>query len=164
MRLYLILILSLKNVYVKITQENSWLSQISNEIQAWTQIFEHKNNDRLWKMRGEMDNKLEAILRETKTNKNASTVTNPRSDVNEIQDPQPSWSKIDKSIGARASNNENSDSENDDYPPWISKKKLKISCETIFPKWIRRRCNNTFKCRIRWRGLSHGDRSQPTTP
>ena len=50
-------------------------SQISNEIQTWTQILEQKNNDRIEKMREEMDNKFEAILREKKTNENASTVT-----------------------------------------------------------------------------------------
>ena len=60
-----------------------------------------------------MDNKFEAILREIKTNKNASTVTNPRSEVNEIQDSRPSGSKT-QSIGVHASNNENSDSEIDD--------------------------------------------------
>ena len=55
-------------------------SQVSNEIQVWTQIMEQKSNDRIEKMREEMDNKLEAILREIKTNKTSSTVTNPRSD------------------------------------------------------------------------------------
>ena len=53
-----------------------------------------------------MHNKFEAILREIRTIKNASTVTNPRSEVNEIQDPQLSGSKT-KCIGVRASNNEN---------------------------------------------------------
>ena len=43
-------------------------SQVSNEIQAWTEIFEQKNNDRITKMRGEMENKLDAILMEIKTN------------------------------------------------------------------------------------------------
>ena len=57
-------------------------SQISNEIQVWTQLMEQKSNDRIEKMREEMDNKLEAILREIKTNKSSSTVTNPRSDTN----------------------------------------------------------------------------------
>ena len=64
-------------------------SQISNEIQAWTDIFEQKNNDRIEKMKEEMDNKFEAILSEIKTNKNASTVTNPRLETNEMQDLQP---------------------------------------------------------------------------
>ena len=38
-------------------------SQVSNEIQVWTQIMEQKSNDRIEKMREEMDNKLEAILK-----------------------------------------------------------------------------------------------------
>ena len=105
-------------------QENQLIepSQISNEIQAWPEIFEQKNNDRIEKMREEMDNKFEAILREIKTNKIASTVTNPRSEVNEIQDSQPSGSKT-KSIGVHASYSENSDSENDDYHLRASKMK-----------------------------------------
>ena len=40
-----------------------------------------------------------------------------------MQDPQPSGTRIDKYIGVRASNNENSDSENDDYPLRASKMK-----------------------------------------
>ena len=90
-------------------------SQISDEIQIWTQIVEQTNTERIEKMRAEMDNKLEAILKEIKSNKSVSMVTNPRSDVNEIQDPQTSGSKMDKSIGVHASNNENPDSESDDY-------------------------------------------------
>ena len=81
-------------------------SQISNDIQTWTQILEQKNNDRIEKMREEMDNNIEAILREIKTNKNASTVTNQRSEVNEIREPQPSGSKT-MSIGVHESKNEN---------------------------------------------------------
>ena len=79
-------------------------SQVSNEMQVWTQIIEQKNNDRIEKMREEMDNKLEAILKEIKSNKSASTVTNPRSETNEIRDPQPSGSKTNRSIGVHASN------------------------------------------------------------
>ena len=63
-----------------------------------------------------MDSKLEAILKEIKYNKSASIATNPRSDVNEMLEPQPSGSRMNPSIGVRASNIENSDSENDDYP------------------------------------------------
>ena len=84
-------------------------SQISNEIQAWTQIIEQKNNDRIERMREEIDNKFEAILKEIKSNKSASTVTNPRSELNENQEPQASGSKTNKSIGVHASLNENSD-------------------------------------------------------
>ena len=89
-------------------------SQISNEIQAWTKIMEQKNNDSIEKMREEMRNKLETILKEIKPEKSASTVTNPRSELNENRDPQPSGSKTNRSIGVQASNNENSDSENDE--------------------------------------------------
>ena len=98
-------------------------SLLNSEIQIWTQIMEQKNDAKIEKMREEMDNKLEAILKEVKSNKTASTMTNPRSDINEIQDPQPSGSKTVRSMGVRASNNENSDSENDDYPLRTSKMK-----------------------------------------
>ena len=83
--------------------------QISDEIQVWTQIVERKNTERIVKMREEMDSKLEAILKEIKYNKSVSTVTNPRSDFNEIKDPQTSVSRNDRSIGVHASNNENPD-------------------------------------------------------
>ena len=108
-------------------------SQISDEIQVWTQIVERKNTERIEKMREKMDNKLEALLKEIKYNKSASTVTRPRSDVNEIQEPQPSGSRTDQSIGVRVSNNENSDSENDDYPLRASKMKdLKYPAKPLF--------------------------------
>ena len=42
-------------------------SLMSNEMQVWTQIMEQKNNDRIEKMREEMENKLEAILKEIKS-------------------------------------------------------------------------------------------------
>ena len=97
-------------------------SLISNEIQVWTQEMEKRNNDRIGKMREEIDSKFEAILKEIKTNKNASTITNPRSETNETQNSQPSGSR-DKSIGVHASLNENSDSENEDHPLRASKMK-----------------------------------------
>ena len=115
--------------------ENSLVepSQISNEIQVWTQIMEQKSNDRIEKMREEMDNKLEAILREIKTNKSSSTATNPRSDINEIQENQQSGSRIDGSIGVHASNIENPDSENEDFPPKVSKMRdLKHPAKPLF--------------------------------
>ena len=96
-------------------------SQLSNEIQAWTENFEQKNNDRITKMREEMENKLDAILKEIKSNKSASTVTNPRSEMNEIQNMQPSGSKTNKSNGVNASYNENIDSEDEDHPLQASK-------------------------------------------
>ena len=108
-------------------------SQISDEIQVWTQIVERKNTERIEKMREEMDNKLEAILKEIKCNKSASVTTNPRSDANEIQDPRPSGSRLDPSIGVQASNNGNSDSENEDYPLRASKMKdLKHPAKPLF--------------------------------
>ena len=91
-------------------------SVISNEVQVWTQEMEKRNNDRIEKMREEIDNKFDAILREIKTSKNASTITNPRSESNETQNNQPSGSR-NRSIGVRASENENSDSENEDNHP-----------------------------------------------
>ena len=91
-------------------------SVISNEIQVWTQEMEKRNNDRIEKMREEIHNKFDAILREIKTSKNASTITNPRSESNETQNNQPSGSR-NRSIGVRASENENSDSENEDNHP-----------------------------------------------
>ena len=41
-------------------------TQLSNEIQVWTQLLEPKNSDRVAKMKEEMDNKLEVILKEIK--------------------------------------------------------------------------------------------------
>ena len=114
-------------------------SQISDEIQVWTQAVEQKNTERIEKMREEMDSKLEAILKEIKCNKSASIATNPRSDVNEMIEPQPSGSRMNQSTGVRASNIENSDSENDDYPLRASKMKdLKHPAKPLF-----RRVNQT---------------------
>ena len=108
-------------------------SQISDDIQVWTQIVERKNTERIEKMREDMENELEAILKEIKYNKSVSTVTNPRFNVNEIQEPQPSGSRIDPSTGVRASKNETSDSENDDYPLMASKMKdLKHPAKPLF--------------------------------
>ena len=92
------------------------LNQLSNAIQAWTENFEQKNNDRITKMREEMDIKLDAILIEMKSNKSSSTVTKPRSEKNDTQKMQPLGSKTNRSIGVHASYNEISYSENEDYP------------------------------------------------
>ena len=78
--------------------------------------MEQKSSDRVEKIREELENRLETILKEIKSNKSASTVTNPRSEINEIRDPQPSGSRTNKSIGVHSSNIESSDSENDGYP------------------------------------------------
>ena len=91
-------------------------SQISNEIQVWTEIFEQKNNDGITKMREEGENKLDAILMEIKTNKSTSMVTNTRLQLNEIGSMQPSGSSCKKSMGVNASDNESLDSENEDIP------------------------------------------------
>ena len=91
-------------------------SLISIEIQVWTQEMEKRNNDRIGKMREEIDGKFEAILGEIKTSKNASTITNPRSESNETQITQPSGSR-NRPIGVHASENDNSDSENEDSHP-----------------------------------------------
>ena len=50
-------------------------------------------------------------------------MTNPRSDIDDRQDLQPSGSKTTKFLGVHASNNENSDSENDDFPLRASRTK-----------------------------------------
>ena len=80
-------------------------SQISNEIQVWTEDFEQKNNDSIMKMREEMESKFDAILKETRTNKTTSTITNPRCESDGIQN------------SAITSNIENSDTEDEDDHP-----------------------------------------------
>ena len=80
-----------------------------------------------------MENKLDAILKEIKSNKSVSTVTNPRSEMNDIQDMQPSGSKTNRSIGVHASHIYYSDPENDDYPLQASKMKdLKHPAKPLF--------------------------------
>ena len=63
-----------------------------------------------------MENKFEANVKEMRTNKCASTRTIPRSEINRTQNTQPSGSKNDRSVGVHASNVENSDTEDEDYP------------------------------------------------
>ena len=92
-------------------------SQVSNEIQAWTENFEHKNNDRIMKMREEMGNKFDATLKEIRTNKTTSTITNPRSEITGTQNSQASGSKSNRSNGVHASNIEISDIEDEDDHP-----------------------------------------------
>ena len=46
-------------------------SRVSDEIQAWTENFEQKIRERIMKMREEMENKLDAILKEIKSSKSA---------------------------------------------------------------------------------------------
>ena len=92
-------------------------TQIRNEIQVWTGNFEQTNNDRIMKMREEMENKFDANLKEIRTNKTTSTITNPRSEIDGIQNSQPSGSKSIRSNGVHASNIENSDTEDEDDHP-----------------------------------------------
>ena len=68
-------------------------SQASNEIHVWTQVLEQKGNDRISKRREEMNNKVETILKEIRTNNSLSTTTIPRSERVGTQNPQPSGSK-----------------------------------------------------------------------
>ena len=65
-------------------------------------------------MREEMENKLDAILMEIKTSKGTSVTTNPRSEINEIGNMQPSGSGGKRSMGVNASDNKSLDSENED--------------------------------------------------
>ena len=82
----------------------------------------------------EMENKLETILREINSNKSASTVTNQRSETNEMLDMRPSGSNVNKSVGVHASNIENSASEDEDYPLKASKMKdLKHPAKPFYP-------------------------------
>ena len=108
-------------------------SQTTSEIQAWTEIFEWKNNDRIEKMREEMENKLDTILKEIKSNRSQSTVTNPRSQVNETEDMRPSGSRSKEPIGVHASNIENSEPEDEDNPIRASKMtELKHPAKPLF--------------------------------
>ena len=59
-------------------------SQIGNEIQEWSETLEQKNNESTKRMRSEIDNKFEAVLKEISSIKRISTTTNPRSEINEI--------------------------------------------------------------------------------
>ena len=107
--------------------------QTSSEIQAWTETFERKNNDRIEKMREEMENKLDTILKEIKSNRSQSTVTNPRSQVNETEDMRPSGSRSKEPIGVHASNIENSELEDEDNPIRASKMtELKHPAKPLF--------------------------------
>ena len=91
-------------------------SQVSKEIQAWTEIFEQKNNDRITKMKEEMDNKLDAVVMEIKTSKSTSMTTISRSERIEIGNMQPWGTGGKRSMGVNASDNESLDSENEDIP------------------------------------------------
>ena len=66
------------------------------------------------KMREEKENKFDAILKEVRTNKTTSIITNPRSEIDEIRSSQPLGSNSIRSNGVHASNKENSDTEDED--------------------------------------------------
>ena len=59
---------------------------------------------------------LTSILKETRCNERVSTVTNPRFDIKDTQNSQPSGSKGVKTTGVHASNNVNIESDEDDHP------------------------------------------------
>ena len=63
-----------------------------------------------------MENKVEAILREIRTENSASTITNSSSQINRTQNTKPTRSRNDRSIGILATNIKNSDTENEDNP------------------------------------------------
>ena len=67
-------------------------------------MFEQRSNDSITNIREEIDNKIETISKEIRTNRNTSHATNPRSETTEMQTLQPSGSKTDRSIGVRARN------------------------------------------------------------
>ena len=72
-------------------------------------------------MREEMENKLDAIMMDIKTNKSTHMATNPRSELNEIENMQPLGSGGKKSMGVSAFDKESLDSENEDIPPMLQK-------------------------------------------
>ena len=80
-----------------------------------------------------MEKKLDTILKEIKSNRSHSTVTNPRSQVNGAEDMQPSGSRSKESIGVYASNIENCDPEDEDNPIRASKMtELKHPAKPLF--------------------------------
>ena len=82
----------------------------------WSQILEQTNDEKIGRLISEIEDKFEAILKEIRSNKSVSTMTNPRSETNGMQNTRPSGSKNEHFIGVHASDNENTDSENGDFP------------------------------------------------
>ena len=68
-------------------------------------------------MREEMENKFDPILKEIRTNKTTSTITNRRSELNGTQNSQLSGSESIRSYGVHSSNIENSDTEDEGNHP-----------------------------------------------
>ena len=73
------------------------------------------------KMREEMENKLDVILKDINSSKSASLATNSRSETNDVQSMQPSGSRLDQSNGVHASFDKNSELDDEGYPPQTSK-------------------------------------------
>ena len=92
-------------------------SQSVMRFKRWTENFEQMNNDRILKIREEMENNFEAILKGIRTSKSASTITNPRSETNGTLNSQPSGSRNGRSDRVHASNVGNSDTEDEDDHP-----------------------------------------------
>ena len=72
-----------------------------------------------------MENKLDAILIEIKSKKSTSMTTNPRSEMNEIGNMQTTGFGGKRSMGVNASDNESLDSENEEIPSTLHKKRVK---------------------------------------
>ena len=79
--------------------ENSSINQLTEpsllncEIQVWTQIMEQKNDNKIETMKEEMVSKFEAILKEVKSHKTASTMTildqiSTKSKIHSLRDPK----------------------------------------------------------------------------
>ena len=119
------------------------------------------------KMKEEMENKFDAVLKEIKTNKTTSTITNPRSEIDGMQNSQPSGSKSIRSNGVHASNIENSDTEDEDDHPLRASQMHELRNPARPVQQNIQNINETIVSiddSLRGGGLSHGDRSQPTTP
>ena len=96
-------------------------------------------------MREEIENNFEAIFKEIKSNKSASTKTNPRTATSKTQNTQPSESQSINSIGVRASNNEKSDTQDENYSLKASETRgIKHPATLLAPKLTKPRCNYSF--------------------
>ena len=61
-------------------------------------------------------NNFESILKELMSSKNVSTITNPKSEINDTHNPQPSGSKVNTSTELHATSNILLDSDEADHP------------------------------------------------
>ena len=68
------------------------------------------------RMRSEVEDKLEAILKGIRSIQSISTVTSPRSEIIDTQNIRPSGSGNEQFMRVRASEIENIDLEGEDYP------------------------------------------------